>query len=217
MSVFMLELIYWESFRPRTFLMEPVLTLHSRTIENRLQFPGVFLAAAEWCDGNVKEFYATLWLLLSAGRVVGRVGGQGLLAVVLLSPKQLRRSPSTMSFKDSRNEQSRTPLSLPHCQRRKRVEPELSVQRRILSEVINNSLPSNKSVSLKFCLSHSNKRCQLSGRKWLHKGSGEIKVKIWSFMLRLVSLRHNPPRVLARAFPLAHCYSPVVEQLHCTW
>lgn len=42
------------------------------------QFPGVFLAAAEWCGGNVKEFSATLWLLLSAGRPARRAGGKWL-------------------------------------------------------------------------------------------------------------------------------------------
>lgn len=47
-----------------------------------------------------------------------------LLFIILLSPGQPCHSPSTMSFKDSRNGQSRTSLSPSHCQRRSRtVEP----------------------------------------------------------------------------------------------
>ena len=42
------------------------------------QFPGVLLAAAEWCGGNVKEFSATSCLLLSAGRAARRAGGKQL-------------------------------------------------------------------------------------------------------------------------------------------
>lgn len=89
-----------------------------------------------------------------------------LLFIILLSPGQPCHSPSTTSFKDSGDGQSRTSLPLSHCQRRRRLEPALSVQRRKLSELIFNSLISNKSMSLVFCLSCSNKRCPLPCRMW---------------------------------------------------
>lgn len=63
-----------------------------------------------------------------------------------------------------------------------------------LYEFISNSLPSNKPKSVKFCLLYSSNRCLLTCRMFMHKGTEEIRVRIWSFLLRLVSKRHNSAR-----------------------
>lgn len=135
------------------------------------QFPSVLLAAAEWAVGNIKEFSCNIKELpcreASAFSWEGsqeswRQVAARLLFIFLLSPGQ----PCTVSFKDSRNGQRRTSLPLSHCQRRRRVEPALLVKSRKLSEVIFNSLISNKSKSLVFCLSCSNRRCTLPCRTW---------------------------------------------------
>lgn len=138
--------------------------LCSGSTQNGVSVSICLLAAAEQDVGNIEEFSVTLWLLLSAGRAARRAGGKWLpdcFFIILLSPGQPCHSPSTTSFKDSGDGQSRTSLPLSHCQRRRRLEPALSVQRGKFSEVIFNSLISNKSMSLVFCLSCSNKRCPL--------------------------------------------------------
>lgn len=78
MSMFMLQLIHWGSPRSRAFLMVIVIMLHPRTMQNGVWFPGILQAAAKLRRGNVKEFSARLWLLLSAGRAARRAGGKQL-------------------------------------------------------------------------------------------------------------------------------------------
>lgn len=124
------------------------------------QFPGVF-SGCSWvmwweCKG-VFCHLVTSALSWKASQEGWRQVAARSLFVILLSPKHLGCSPGTMSFRDSRNGQSRTSLPLSHHQRRRRVEPVFSVQSRKLSEVIINGLPSNESKSLKFCPSCSNK------------------------------------------------------------
>lgn len=54
------------------------------------------------------------------------------------------------------------------------------------------------SPSVKFCLLYSSNRCLLTCRMFMQKGSEEIQVRIWSFLLRLVSKRHNSARTPSR-------------------
>lgn len=176
MAVFMVELIYWLSLWSRAFLMVIALTICSRTVQK-----GVLISrCADGCSRAMQWEYKGVFCYL----VPSALSWEG---------KQL---PDCSSWSCSHESSHSAPPALcpagPPAANRAGHLCHFHITK--LSEFITNGLPRDTFNSLKFCLWYSNKRHPLTCGMLMPKGSREIQVRIWIFLLGLVSKRHNSPR-----------------------